>query len=227
MTHCYLPATRAITEIFTEEVRLSGGSVAESFDCGNNLFLRAVLPAVFEARSDDGQQAGVALRTRDREILVHPYVFRQVCRNGAIFAKAIETQPIERLDNDALDAVGGDTLGKVREAVRACTSAESFATVVTRIRSATEIEADLVLQLAPMIKSLPAKLVGGIMSSVMNRFTSDGDRTAFGLMNAITSVARDTRDPDIRWRLEEFGGGISACLNPVLNPDAAAMLLAV
>jgi hypothetical protein len=27
-------------------------------------------------------------------------------------------------------------------------------------------------------------------------------------MNAVTSVARDTRDPELRWRLETFGGGI-------------------
>ena len=33
-------------------------------------------------------------------------------------------------------------------------------------------------------------------------------------MNAVTSVARDTRDPELRWRLEEFGGGI-----PVAMPE--------
>ena len=33
-------------------------------------------------------------------------------------------------------------------------------------------------------------------------------------MNAVTATARDTRDPDLRWRLEEFGGGIPALLKP-------------
>jgi len=36
-------------------------------------------------------------------------------------------------------------------------------------------------------------------------------------MNAVTSVARDTRDPELRWRLEELGGGIPAMLVP--DPD--------
>ena len=45
-------------------------------------------------------------------------------------------------------------------------------------------------------------------------FISGSDRNRFGLMNAVTSVARDTRDPDARWRLEELGGGIGARLRP-------------
>jgi hypothetical protein len=37
-----------------------------------------------------------------------------------------------------------------------------------------------------------------------------GDRSPFGLANAVTAVARDTRDPDLRWNLEEFGGAVVA-----------------
>jgi hypothetical protein len=32
-------------------------------------------------------------------------------------------------------------------------------------------------------------------------------------MNAITSLARDTRDPERRWRLEELGGGMLALIH--------------
>ena len=43
-------------------------------------------------------------------------------------------------------------------------------------------------------------------------------------MNAVTSVARDTRDPETRWRLEELGGGIAilAARGPGRSPDRAA-----
>jgi hypothetical protein len=36
----------------------------------------------------------------------------------------------------------------------------------------------------------------------------------FGLVNAVTSVARDQKDPQVRWRLEELGGGILAMRFP-------------
>jgi len=41
-------------------------------------------------------------------------------------------------------------------------------------------------------------------------------------MNSVTSLARDTRDPDLRWNLEEFGGEIAANPNPTPKPDDAA-----
>jgi hypothetical protein len=51
-----------------------------------------------------------------------------------------------------------------------------------------------------------------MMAMILGRFTSGADRSRFGLMNAVTSVARDTHDPELRWRLEELGGGIPAAL---------------
>jgi hypothetical protein len=48
------------------------------------------------------------------------------------------------------------------------------------------------------------------------------DHTGFGLMNAVTSLARDTRDPDDRWRLEELGGGIGAAILPRQPHDSPA-----
>jgi hypothetical protein len=32
-------------------------------------------------------------------------------------------------------------------------------------------------------------------------------------MNAVTSTARDTRDPEVRWRLEELGAQVPALLD--------------
>jgi hypothetical protein len=56
----------------------------------------------------------------------------------------------------------------------------------------------------------------------MERFFQEADRSRFALMNAVTSVARDTRDPEVRWRLEELGGGILAGRTPVLQLDDGA-----
>jgi len=45
---------------------------------------------------------------------------------------------------------------------------------------------------------------------IYGRFAASDDRSAFGLMNAVTSVARDTEDPAIRWSLETIGGSMPA-----------------
>ena len=41
-----------------------------------------------------------------------------------------------------------------------------------------------------------------------HRYSRDGDPSLFGLVNAITSVARDEENQDLKWRLEQLGGGL-------------------
>jgi hypothetical protein len=75
----------------------------------------------------------------------------------------------------------------------------------------------------PLLGRLPADQVREILPMVLRRFRRDGDRSRYGLFNAVTSVARDTRDPRTRWRLEELGGGVLALLpkTPVRGGTAA------
>jgi len=48
----------------------------------------------------------------------------------------------------------------------------------------------------------------GVLGQIMNQFVHEGGRTGFDLMNAVTAVARETRDPEVRWELEKLGGGV-------------------
>ena len=215
-----LPATREIADVFTEEIRQGGGTVSERFDDGIRLFLRAVLTATDEVRPGDALRAGVALRTSADEILIHPYTFRQVCRNGAIMAQAIETRRIHRVSFSAPSEEIEQVLAELREAVQVCSSDEAFSTAASQLRSATEMHADLALNLLPMLgrgSSLPAEL----LTMIWGRFEDESDRSTFGLVNAVTSTARDTADPEMRWRLEELGGGIPARLRPDPTPSGA------
>ncbi len=59
----------------------------------------------------------------------------------------------------------------------------------------------------------------------MRSFLESEDHSAFDLMNAVTAVARDQRDPEVRWRLEELGGGVPALKFPEIRPgDSEAEL---
>ena len=161
-----------------------------------------------EVKRDDRVRDGVALRATDHEIWIHPYVFRQVCSNGAIIAQAVQTRRIENVD----DLVPEEAVAAIREALRACCAEEAFEAVAEGMLSAILARAGLVMYLMPLLGRLPDQQVAAprLFSDIMTRFVHDADSSRFGLMNAVTSLARDTSDPDTRWRLEEFGGAILA-----------------
>lgn len=210
--------TAGILGAFTEEIGTKGGTVTDTFDDGTRLLTRSVLPRTAEVTPGDRLQAGVALKAQGGEVWLHPYVFRQVCRNGAIVAQALQTRHLTELHlrepEEAAEAV--------REAVGACCAEEAFTTAAGQMRSAREVEADLALNLMPLLTRMPWGAGGQVIRQVMDRFFRDGDSSVFGLMNAVTAVARDTRDPELRWDLEEFGGGIPALRTPRPVPDGAA-----
>lgn len=213
--------TADIKVIFAEEITTAGGTVSDTYDDGACLFTRSILPWVREVRARDQVQGGVALRATEAEVWVHPYVFRQVCRNGAIIAQAIQTRHLEGLEYSSPVEAGA----AVREAMRACCVEKAFTDAAETMRSAQEVRADIALNMLPMISQLSIGRGSRIFRDILERFLAEGDQSRFGLMNAVTSLARDTHDAELRWRLEELGGGIPALRVPTLLPDDAAALL--
>jgi len=205
------PAPRDISTLFAKEVAAASGTVTETLFVGDRLFLRATLPALREVRAGDKLQAGVALRATEREAWVHPYVFRQVCRNGAIVAHALQTRHLEVGDF----ATSEEADAAVSEAVRVCCDDEAFTDASGDMNAARDKVADVTLNLLPVLSRLRPELGTQIFRMIVERFFDGEDASRYGLMNAVTSVARDTPDPEVRWNLEELGGGI-----PVGRPPA-------
>jgi hypothetical protein len=204
-------STQEILAILSAEVEARSGTVVDVFDDGCRVFARSVLPRVEEVRPGDKHQGGVALRGTESEVWVHPYMFRQVCRNGAVMARALQTRHVSGLDELPCD----EASESIREAIEVCCADEAFTSAIGQTRSATEAEADLVLALLPHLAHFTGRRQGAFLARILDRFHVGSDRSRYGLMNAVTSVARDTRDPELRWRLEELGGGIPAALLPV------------
>jgi hypothetical protein len=217
-----LPATEDIGATVVEELDLVGGTVTDRFDDGRRLFLRAILPISDEVRPKDVVEGGIAVRAVGQQIEVCPYLFRQVCRNGAIMPQVTETRRIRRVDlaapSEAVEAVKD----QLREAVRACSAAEVFAHAAGPFRSATTVEVPSDVPQLLMLLSMRRTISADLQSQIVRRFLRDGDRTAFGLANAVTSVARDQEKPQVRWRLEELGGGVPAMRFPQVRPDGFA-----
>jgi hypothetical protein len=217
--------TQAIRDVFSEEISAVGGTVSDTFDDGGRLFTRSVLPPVREVRYKDQMQGGVALRATEQEIRIHPYLFRQVCRNGAIIAQAIQTRQIELEALPPPDE--SEVIIELREAVRECCSPEVFSKNMEVMRTASEQEADFALQLLPMLSHLPQGQATRLITEIMKRFGAEKDHSALGLVNAVTSLARETSDPEIRWELEELGGGIPALLRPLPRVDDEGLEMVV
>jgi hypothetical protein len=212
-----LPASR-VSAIFMEGVTAAGGTVSETIHDGECLFARAVLPGAREVRAGDALQGGVALRMLSREIRVHPYVFRQICRNGAILAHALQTRRL-----DAGDYVTSEEAeGALREAVAGCCEDEVFVNAAEDLRVARGMVADVTLNLLPVLARMRPEIGTQIFRQIVERFFDGEDASRYGLMNAVTSVARDTADPEVRWNLEELGGGIPVGLPPAPDLDDVA-----
>lgn len=197
--------TNQVLAVFTEEVAARRGSVTEACNDGQRLFTRSVLPQVEEVRPGDQVQGGVALKATEGEVWLYPYLFRLVCRNGAIIAQTLEARSLVDLNllepEEALQVIG--------EGVGACCAAEVFGDTVRRMRIACAVEADLALTLLPQLARFSTLGNAHLLSQIMDRFFHEGDHSRFGLANAVTALARDTREPALRWNLEELGGAVA------------------
>jgi hypothetical protein len=207
-------STADVLAVFTDKITARGGRVTDVFDDGLRLLARSVLPRVAEVRPRDRMQGGVAVKARGRDISVHPYLFREVCKNGAITAHVLDSRRVA--DLDLYDPQQASYL--LGEAIDACAAEDVFTATIARLRTAAELEVNMALDLLPMIARSRVLRNHKMLAEIMGRFFRDNDRTRFGLMNAVTSLARDTRDPDDRWELEELGGDIGARLLPAPRP---------
>jgi hypothetical protein len=226
MVPVMLPVPQDIQSVVEEEITSAGGEVLDCLADSRRLFLRSVLPFADEVRPRDRVQGGVAVMAGNLDICVHPYTYREVCRNGAIMAHTIETHRIKRVESDAPAEVVEEVLSEVREVVRQCSAPEVFSEIADRLRSAAQTQADLAIHLIPLLSRLPQRHSVELISRVVDHFASEGDDSVFGLANAVTRIARDEPDPKVRWDLEELGGSVPSLLRPVPRPgDAAADLL--
>lgn len=208
-------STAAIAAVFTNGVQLHGGRVTEIFDDGTQLFSRSLLPFVEEVRPADRMQGGLAVRATESEIWLHPYLFRQVCSNGAIMAHSLESSHVEYSEFAAEDEV----VRELHDAIVACCEQEVFVAAVDKVRTSVNTAVDIALALMPLVSRLRDATSVDLIMQIVQQFSSGQDQSRFSLMNAITSVARDTRDPEQRWRLEELGGAVGAGVTPTQPTD--------
>jgi hypothetical protein len=210
-----------IAAVFAEELQGFSGTITEVFDDEGLVFCRSVLPKFMNASTDDRLQPGVALRATDTDIMVHPYIFRLVCSNGAIMARALQSRHIVRDGWILDDEAESDLETTIRVAIRQCCQREAFTTPVRKIRSAGHADVDMAIVFSAFMSTHRRAMSRTLMREVLLRYGRSRDRSAYGLMNAVTSVARDSRDPETKWRLEVLGGDIAYGLTDTRTPKTS------
>jgi hypothetical protein len=191
---CSLTTAEIFVE-FTDEIAAHQGHVTETFDDGRRLFTRSVVPRIEAVKPGDQLQGGVALKATEEEVCVYPYVFRLVCRNGAIMAQTIDALPVDLHQLEPEEARRA-----IRESVGTCCDQGVFTETVIRMRNGCAADLDIALMMLPMITRHSGHIGSQLASKVLDQFFRDGDQSRFGLANAITAVARDTPNPVLRWR---------------------------
>jgi len=76
----------------------------------------------------------------------------------------------------------------------------------------------------PFLSKLPADQASEILEETHRRFAKDADESRYGLINAVTSLARDTRNPELRWSLETIGGALIVTSTPTPSGEGAGEL---
>jgi hypothetical protein len=203
------PDHHDILATFEAEVARLGGTAAKPLEWEGQLFLRATLPAEQDVAPGDTIRHGVALRATPTDVTVHPYTFRLICANGAIHVDNVASVRIAKTE-EAWRSAAVDA--QVRDALRECASAPSFRSNLSEME---QLRATLDVRMAiAMATFLERVRDEATVSRIARTFLGGQDRSGFGLMNAVTAVARQEPRPDRRWRLESLGGGMLAVLQP-------------
>lgn len=231
------PTNAELQGLFLEATRARGEATIDVLDSGQHLWARAVYERTGQVRAGDKVRGGVAMRTLGDDVIVHPFVLREICINGAVRAHATSTRCIARQRIDAtMQSVHSYSLDVLREeltaAVQGCASPDSFEDGIEEMRAALLADADQVLEtlnfvrlVASLGSSPSAQFVYRSISRLVRQLAQAGgrDRTAFAFGNALTAAGRDAPLPAARWALEEYGAAVFGASRTQASPPVATL----
>jgi len=205
------------------------------------LYLQLVTPRVeAEIRKGDVVQAGIVISNSEvgaATLSVKPLIYRLVCTNGMIAdteskvyrhlggrLQVTEASGVEILTDQTRAAQDEATMMAVRDLVDHFTSAQGFQGIVDRIK---EVADQPIKGQATDVVEVLGKSYGlreGEVSGVLEAFLGEGDRTRWGLANAVTYLANTHEDYDRAIELEAVGGEVMALQGRDWNALALAGL---
>jgi hypothetical protein len=176
-----------------------------------------VVPGIVVSNSETGAAA----------FRVEAFVWRLVCRNGLISAKAFHAIHLgARLElgevawrDDTRKAEDDATWRKVRDVVDATFSGRGqFQALVGQLRGLTEVPIAKPVEVVDVVAT-NLSLSEERKTALLRYFAREGD-TAYGLVQGITRLAQDFEDPVAQMEAERYAGDL------VTAPEAIGRLVA-
>jgi hypothetical protein len=178
-----------------------------------------------EVKKGDVVEAGGVISNSeigDGSISVFPFLNRLICLNGAVIndfgqrryhvgkqTGGDEEKAMELFSDETIQADDKAFWLKIRDTIRSVVDQVQFDKLLVRLRESTEqkIEGDpkaVVVELSNRYQ-----LDEGQRTSILRHLITDGlGLNAYGLLNAVTSVASEQESYDEASRLEVIGGGL-------------------
>lgn len=179
------------------------------------LYLKAVdMTLTAEIREQDIIYGGLIIRNSEvgaSAFKVEPFLLRKICDNGLIGELALkrihlgkQTAEIGEIDwsDETKELEDKAIWAKAKDIIKATFDRDVFESWIDKLRESTEIVIEQPVKAVNNVVKL-AGLTEEHKSELLMHFS---EHTKYGLVNAVTSLARDIESVDARIRLEEFGG---------------------
>jgi len=145
-------------------------------------------------RGDEILAGFAALRDGEGGLRIWPRTYRVVCSNGAMVASG-----------GAEDILA--SAGSVTEAVRRSMSGERLSEACVAYRAGSAMDVADPRAFLSTVSGRP--LEGGDVADVLREWRRARDGSLWGLVNAVTAMARDRGDVRARFRMERFAGRLA------------------
>lgn len=167
-----------------------------------------------EIREGDIIHGGLIIRNSEvgaSSFRVEPFLLRKICSNGLIGKHSLKRIHLGRQTAEEGEIEWSDETkrledkafwAKVRDIIRNTFDRKIFLSWIKKMKEAVEIEIEKPKEAIDNVVKY-AGLTEEQKNILLMHFT---EKTKYGLVNAVASLARDTKDVDERIRLEEIGG---------------------
>jgi hypothetical protein len=186
------------------------------------LYLKAI-DRTLTASIRDGDIVCGGLIIRNSEVgasalRVEPFILRKVCSNGLILERSLkkihlgrQTMEVGEIDwsEETRELEDRALWSKVRDIIRATFDKRVFQSWVEKLRESTKVKIERPIEAVDNIVGH----LGLSEEQKLKLLMHFSEPTKYGLVNAITNLARETEDVEEQVRLEEFGGRILASKN--------------
>ncbi len=200
--------------VFVEATEAYGGIIARDDEFHGKRFLAGTFKGIEKAITrGDAVHGGLALELGNKEAKLYAYTLRLVCSNGLISTLADEEEEFTWYRETEFEeaiyrkyAELGTTASQVAELYRESRQQAADARLWQHVlHSLNQLHAshrwmDL------MFLALHEERRRQFSSPASRQGNPDNGFSRFELINAVTAMARDTQEPELRWRMEQLGG---------------------